>query len=83
MTSYHFWREQWPEVKYCSQHLDLSEKNFLEVDSQLLADAFSRFLRLKNLLLASSEMSSLCYDLLLLVRVSCFFKFATIHKYYF
>ena len=26
-----------------AQHLDLSEKNFLEVDSHLLADAFSRF----------------------------------------
>ena len=25
------------------QHLDLSEKNFIEVDSSLLADAFSRF----------------------------------------
>ena len=27
----------------CPQHLDLSEKNFIEVDSSLLADAFSRF----------------------------------------
>ena len=44
MKSSHPWCSPWPKVQSWTQHLDLSEKNFLEVDSHLVADAFSRFL---------------------------------------
>lgn len=40
----HPWFSPWPKMQSWTQHLDLSEKNFLEVDSHLVANAFSRYL---------------------------------------